>query len=355
MVINPPLILVSALFFLALILRIRRGRLASVVVKRILMAALVLPPFLAAIPTFAGATFKHSHARPSLEHHSMLCQQMFTQFYDATRLDGSVSAGIIANGLAWAIVLAGVVLVSRLFWATLQLERGIAPYLAPPSPKLVKVLENAALRLPQFRAEQFYECAIPAAYSSVFGLWRVRCVLSQEFVLAATEQELVAVIAHESTHLRARDAWATLLVGALNCLFFALRPVRLLGRWWREAAELACDDAAVSTTKDPRAMASAILRVSGVEVSQKGIRRSLPATTLAFADSAACSPAARVERLIAQAQGAMLPVAAERPLRTGVTWGVTLMLAGLGIAMLVSPAAMCYAHCTMESVARLLP
>ena len=60
--------------------------------------------------------------------------------------------------------------------------------------------------------------------------------------------EAIAIVAHEASHLRGRDVLSTFLVGSLNCLFFFLRPVRLLSRRWREATELACDAATVNTT-----------------------------------------------------------------------------------------------------------
>ncbi len=369
MVLNPPLILVSALFFLALsavlyvgswlvavlILRCGRMRISHAAAKRILMIALVLPPIMAAIPTVGGATLRHSHIRPSAEHHSMLCQQVYTHFFAMTSLHGSATTGMIVNGLAWLTLLAGVFLLVRLLVATTRLERGLAPFLSEPSPNLVRALTAVAERMPRLRVGQFYECAIPAAYSSVFGLLRVRCVLSREFVQAATEEELVAVIAHEASHLSSNDVWTTLLVGAVNCIFFQFRPVRLLARRWREAAELACDDAAVKVTQNPLAMASAILRVSGIAVEAGPARRALPAITLAFADGAACAPGKRVERLIAQAQNASLQGCTEAPMQALGGWVATLLLAGLGSAVLFSAGAICYAHCSMEVVARLLP
>ena len=74
---NPPLLLVSALFFLALasvlyagswliasaVLRLLRGRISHTAAKRVLVAALVLPPLLAFLPTLSGATLRISHDR----------------------------------------------------------------------------------------------------------------------------------------------------------------------------------------------------------------------------------------------------------------------------------------------------
>ena len=283
----------------------------------------------------------------------MLCEQMFAYFSQMTAVHGSAAAGMIFNGSAWTMVLVGCFLVVRLTIASIQLERGLAPYLSEPSPKLARALDSVLPHMPNVRTAQFFECPIPSAYSSVFGLLQVRCVLSSEYVQNATDEELVAVVAHEASHLSAKDVWATLFVGMLNCLFFALRPVRNLSRRWREATELACDEAAVAVTQNPRAMATAILRMNGLPCRLP--IRSLPATTIAFADEAACAPSIRVQRLISQARSAAKPVPRESSLQLLGSWSLTIVLTVLGLGISVSPEAACYAHCAMESVARLLP
>lgn len=374
MVLNLPLLFVSALFFLALVsafylgahllantaLRLGQSRLSHAARKRVLMTALVLPPLLALVPTVGGATLRHSHLSPAVEHHSMACEEMFTSLFSGPSPLGLTPAatqalGAAVNGLSWMLALVGGFLFLRLILATLQLERGLTPYLAPPSAKLAASLARAQRALPGLNPARFFECAIPAGYSSVLGLRRVRCVLSRTFVAEATDAELDAVVAHEASHMRARDVPATLLIGALNCFFFALRPVRLLARRWREEAELACDDAAVLATRAPLAMASAILRASGRPVTPSHLTHALPAAVMPFADEAACAPEKRIERLLLQAKSVALPVTTEPPAQVWGGWLVTLLLAGLGAAVLHSAQMVCFAHCSLEAVARLLP
>lgn len=377
MVINPPLILVSALFFLALssalylvswvtarlVLHLGRNRLSHAASKRVLMTALTLPPVLAALPTLGGITLRHSHAAAAVEHHSMACQQVFTRLFadESIGAGGTVSAasGILVNGFAWLFLSIEFFLALRLIRATINLEKGLIGYLSSPSPKLSKALGRVASQMSDVPRERFFECAFPAAYSSVLGLRRVRCILSQDFVAAATEDELDAVVAHEVSHLHSHDVPATFILAVLNCLFFPLRPVRLLARGWREAAELACDDAAVAATRRPLAMAAAILRASGSPVDAAAATpsrsRSLPAVAMPFADEAACSPSKRVERLLAQAQSASFPPTHESPLQVWGAWASTLALGSAGVAFLLSPEVICYAHCSLEAVARLLP
>ena len=139
--------------------------------------------------------------------------------------------------------------------------------------------------------------------------------------------------------------YAAFAVGILNCVFFFLRPVRLLSQWWREAAELAADDVAVKGTgNDPLAVASAILRVRAATLG--GFP--LPAPLLPFAGEGALSAEQRVERLLAQAERATPMARAETLSQILLTWGATGLLALLGAGLLVSSEAACVAHCTLE-------
>jgi len=374
MVVNPPLILVSALFFLALssvfyvsawgivkaTLQIGRGRFSHAANKRLLMLGLMLPPVLALIPTFGGATLHHSHVTPLAEHHSPVCRLMFVHLFSAETMTGTAAnaseiAGKIVNGAAWLLLGVGVFFFLRLVWATAKLEDGLEPHLHEPSAALTEALARIGRSLPRLPTSRFFECALPAAYSSVLGLRHVRCVLSRDFVSSATADELDAVVAHEASHLIAHDVSAAFAVGALNCLFFPLRPVQLLARRWHEEAELACDDAAVAATKQPLAMAAAILRAIGAPVPLHGTARPLPTVAMPFADQTASSTPARVERLIAHAKAATLPAAQETTRQIWAGWLTTLTFAGLGLVILLSPEMLCYAHCSLEAVSRLMP
>ncbi len=392
--VNLPLLWISALFYVALVsvlyvlssgivwilLRLSRvkesrGFFTQSARKRVILAALLLPPFLALLPTVAGSTLRHMHSAnpaiaagsvplaafpleqaPALEHHAMACQQLFDRLALLGGLGMLGSVGKIVNvlvgGTAWLLLVLGVFLAVRLLWATVRLEQGIAPFLTKPSPRLNQSLLRVRAVLPALNAARFFECAIPAACSSVLGLVRARCVLSAPFIVEAPEEELDAVVAHEASHLRSGDVYATFLVGLLNCVFFFLRPVRLLSRLWREAAELASDDAAVGATRNPLAMAAAILHVSGVQPPVTPL--SLPAVVLPFADEAACSPAKRVERLLDQAEQAALPPATETRLQIALGWAATALFSLVGMGLLLSSEAACVAHCTLELVQRLL-
>lgn len=371
--INPPLILVSALFFLGLTavlyllswlgatatLRAARARISHAGAKKLLALGLIAPPLAAIAMTIGGATLRHSHAIPTAEHHSLSCMEAYTILSSVPILVWStasrLAAGAAANGLAWVLILTGIYLFIRLLDATHGLEKGLAPYLNSPSPKFKRALRRIEARMNHFPTARFFECPIPPTYSSVVGLLHPRCVLSQELVSSSTDDELDAIVAHEASHLRERDVWATSVVGAINCMFFFLRPVRLLSRRWRAEAEMACDAGAATITGKPLSMAAAILRASGTPVGAGLPGGRLPAVALCFADESACSPSKRIEQLIARAEKASFTQSEMSPAHTFLGWLLTLLLTGFGAAILLSTQVACYAHCSLEALARLLP
>ena len=116
------------------------------------------------------------------------------------------------------------------------------------------------------------------------SLWLSRAV---EFVL--TERELETALRHEVVHVRRRDNLRKLILRLV-----AFPGMAELESAWREASEMAADDAAVSSASEALDLAAAVIKLSR--------RTSLepPAElTSALVYSPAQSVNARVERLIA--------------------------------------------------------
>jgi Zn-dependent protease with chaperone function len=293
-----------------------------------------------------------------VEHHNVICQQIFTPVLNRIGVGGADEwarlLAVFLNGGAWLLLVLGIGQGVRLVHATLRLEREILPYLRAPSSRLAVALERSRDRFPRLPAERFYECALPMSCSSLLGGRRIRCVLSSDLVSGATEEELEAVIAHEAIHLLRRDLHLTFGAGLLNGLFFFLRPLRLLTQRWREEAELACDRAAVAATRNPLSMASAILRASGVDSpANPSLRLTRPAVTMGFTDEAACPPARRVKALLNHAQSLSVPSPDSRFSAWG-GWAVTAVLVGSLLLPLVTVSGACFAHCSLEAIARFL-
>ena len=369
MVVNPPLILVSALFFLGassllylaswgVILgarRLGRGRFSPLVLKWMCACALVLPPLVAMVLTADGATLRHNHATFLHGHHSAACLRVFGPLFSLTEGPGDLPwiGGALIHGGAWVLLIWGLTLSLRLIAATVRLERGLVPFLEQPSIRLAGALARVEGYLPGTLAGRFFECAIPAGYSGVIGILRPRCVLARRLVETAGDDELDAIVAHEAAHLRAWDLVGTFVVNAVSCLFFTLPPVQDLARRWREETELSCDATAAATTGQPLALATAILRASGATL-EPPVPRALPGG-LAFTDETVCSAEKRIERLISQAQAPFGQTASPPALAALGGWSLTLGLAACGLAGLLSAHAACVVHCSLEALAHLLP
>jgi beta-lactamase regulating signal transducer with metallopeptidase domain len=121
------------------------------------------------------------------------------------------------------------------------------------------------------------------------GILRPRVWLSgaAEFVL--TERELQTALRHEVVHVRRRDNLRKLILRSV-----AFPGMAELESAWREASEMAADDAAVSSASEALDLAAAVIKLSRLTPLQA------PADlTTALVHSPAESVNARVERLIA--------------------------------------------------------
>ncbi|MGD1022778.1 MAG: hypothetical protein ABR880_08330 [Candidatus Sulfotelmatobacter sp.] len=159
----------------------------------------------------------------------------------------------------------------------------------------------------------------PAPPLTVAGILRPTVWLSgaAEFVL--TERELDGALRHEVAHIRRRDN--------LRKLLLCLTPVpgiAQLERAWREATEMAADDAAVSNVSEALDLAAAVIKLSRLAPLE------LPAElTTALVHSPAESVNARVERLISWTQRRQNPTN-EYSLACALC-ATTLMLAAMAV------------------------
>jgi beta-lactamase regulating signal transducer with metallopeptidase domain len=117
-----------------------------------------------------------------------------------------------------------------------------------------------------------------------------------EFVL--TERELESALRHEVVHVRRRDNLRKLFLRLV-----AFPGMAQLENAWREATEMAADDAAVSSAAEALDLAAAVIKLSRLASLQP------PAElTTALVHSPAESVNARVERLIAWTERRQSPV-----------------------------------------------
>jgi len=99
---------------------------------------------------------------------------------------------------------------------------------------------------------------VPAA----IGLWSPAVVVPEWAVEELSAEELNQIVLHELAHLRRWDDWTNLAQQVVKALFFFHPAV-----WWieRKAAlerEMACDDAVLAVTAQPRAYAECLARLA---------------------------------------------------------------------------------------------
>ncbi len=132
------------------------------------------------------------------------------------------------------------------------------------------------------------------------GILRSTVWLSPAAELALSTNELEGALRHEVVHLRRRDNLRKLILRLV-----AFPGIAKLERAWREATEMAADDAAVSSASQALDLASALIKLSRLAPPE------LPAElTTALVHGPAESVNGRVERLLTWADRRQ--VAAER-------------------------------------------
>jgi beta-lactamase regulating signal transducer with metallopeptidase domain len=121
------------------------------------------------------------------------------------------------------------------------------------------------------------------------GILRPSLWLSHAAEFVLTERELQSALRHEVAHVRRRDNLRKLILRVV-----AFPGMAELESVWREATEMAADDAAVSSASEALDLAAAVIKLSRLTPLQA------PAElTTALVHSPAESLNARVERLIA--------------------------------------------------------
>jgi beta-lactamase regulating signal transducer with metallopeptidase domain len=112
-----------------------------------------------------------------------------------------------------------------------------------------------------------YRVKVPAA----IGLIDPIVVVPRWALDELSSDELKLVLLHEMAHLRRRDSWTNLAQQVIKAAFFFHPAV-----WWIERKlslerEMACDDAVLSHTANPRAYAQCLKRVAEKSLLRRGL------------------------------------------------------------------------------------
>jgi beta-lactamase regulating signal transducer with metallopeptidase domain len=129
---------------------------------------------------------------------------------------------------------------------------------------------------PAVRAVAEKMCAVVVATServrvpAAIGFRKPMIVLPAWALRDLSAEELKAILLHEYAHLQRRDDWTNLLQKAVRAVFFFHPAV-----WWIDAKlslerEMACDDAVLAETGNPRVYASCLISLLEKSCARRG-------------------------------------------------------------------------------------
>ncbi|MGA8761645.1 MAG: M56 family metallopeptidase [Candidatus Sulfotelmatobacter sp.] len=153
------------------------------------------------------------------------------------------------------------------------------------------------------------------------GILRPKVLLSHRAEIVLTPKELQTALQHELAHVRRLDNLRKLLIR-----FAAFPGMAELESSWRQASEMAADDAAVFSASEALDLAAALIKLSRL-----GPLEPPGELTTALVHSPAESVNARVERLIAWTDQRQIPAG-----------GYSLVYAACGAAVMLATVAVNY-------------
>jgi beta-lactamase regulating signal transducer with metallopeptidase domain len=177
--------------------------------------------------------------------------------------------------LAWAVG-AGIALVRLAggLWRLRQLHRSctsiVEADLDPVVRKTVDVISGSSSRTSlsarSIRIATSERVRVPAA----IGFWRRTIVLPTWALRELPAEDLNVILLHELAHLRRWDEWTNLIQKIARALFFFHPAV-----WWIEQRlsverEMACDDAVLAETANPRGYASCLISLLEKSLAHRG-------------------------------------------------------------------------------------
>ena len=175
-----------------------------------------------------------------------------------------LSAPLWDQALAWLLPLAAaMVLVGAVGLGVVRvvlLDRIVFRNGLPVPAALEECVRLAAVAL-RVSPPRIFLRASDAPLALVCGLQRPTLVLSTWMIEQLDTRELESVLAHELSHLARRDYPTAWIASVLRDAFFYLPTSRRVFRQIQRDKELACDDLAVSVTRRPLALASALAKV----------------------------------------------------------------------------------------------
>jgi len=165
---------------------------------------------------------------------------------------------------------------------------------------------------------------VPAPLAFTTGILHPRICVSDTLLDTLALDELMAVLCHEWAHILRRDNLWNWSVRLLRDLLFFLPANHILWRSMIASQDEACDALAVKLTREPLALARALVKVAAAWGSHKRPIKLMVASPFALAQA---SPRLRVEQMIRISDASL--AGADRSVGAYVLAGVLLLLSVL--------------------------
>ena len=210
--------------------------------------------------------------------------------------------------------------------------RASIPATAELQARVLQIADRVGVSRPRVQL-----CAYNRPLALTCGLWRPTVILSTWMIEHLDQREREAVLAHELAHVARRDYLVIWLATVLRDAFFYLPTSWAAYRQLQIEKEPACDDLAVTATKRPLALASALAKVWQQSVNVPSFTAAQPLT------GEGESIEHRIERLLAApapVQGNSGTNAQSRLLAVTVgasALGVLLTLQAVNVAVMLAP------------------
>jgi Zn-dependent protease with chaperone function len=123
-------------------------------------------------------------------------------------------------------------------------------------PRLKRLLTESDLKPNQVR---FFPCSL--RFACTVGLFTPKILISTQIVESLTDDEVMAVLRHEQSHLRRRDPLRGVLIVFFAQFFFFLPLARKLMKDSRDDSEVIADHHALARSCPAASLASALIKV----------------------------------------------------------------------------------------------
>jgi beta-lactamase regulating signal transducer with metallopeptidase domain len=185
-------------------------------------------------------------------------------FTGSAALVGGIASSKITVPVSWAVILfaawalaacAAVVRLLAGLYRLATMRAGCTPIdISQLDPSLAETVRSFNESRPVTIATSV-QLRVPTA----LGFWKPMIVIPAWALRDLSSEELRIILLHEFAHLRRRDDWTNLLQKIVRAIFFFHPAV-----WWIDARlslerEMACDDAVLAETSNPRAYASCLV------------------------------------------------------------------------------------------------